>query len=1016
MQTTAKVIHSHFLDPTWSINSLPEEQHRLFKEVAYHVVEHSGFNIFHPLTPNQFIEKLKITDKKEYKIFIEKLAKTYPVQAVDILFDNALLNSEEKSNFFILLLLSQLCSALSLTPQPGDGKISPKLLKSYIQKIDMPEGGLSMLAIRVYGGLVPKELDSIFLQLPENLADIFQKLPLSLFKIRDPKYKENILHELNGSFNGIYDRTINFLAWIPDVQLSDVAQFLRSKKKNPQMKISLFDAWKKFKPAHEGLAIRWLLNLEKPPINQLFSDDLSVKEKNKMLSTLFQTFLSLPADEKGQKKFPELIKEIIDHEPKQENLRQERMHQCIEALVPNADPITYEILSHTLQEMLSPFNSTPRGKAIDGDVLVRWLRLPMRVEDQRLILPLFAAIQGIGTKRVSDKLCEWLFDVCEFAEDFPQFMKKIKEHRLTKYPPAALPLLAIISAFGNANIPLERLQRDIWKDAALRDPVLEILHNLLTTTQLSQEQKQLILTTCWPPEKTGRKAVYTKNDMVAFKDRLHYVQIFLLLQAIPTLLSAVEQKENDLSKTLEECLGSAIQEKFDINHIENFNEKFAQNISNQRDSTALVIYCVQLLSWAENLRKPQIEIDHPIQIGEAVEEVTDPDLSEEDFSVPNSLEDYKRQISHLLKDILEGRFPACRYAIENNDHLSIIASAEPEVYKKWVYDTKSYSIEEWLTEAQLVSKKTPFFNSSELLSNAIRRDHHLGAEYWLEYPLLELYLSGRIHPNALADAFQQKIQHFTMTRSPSLEIILKRLAFEEKLIGYLMQTHVVQIQAKNQPKQMAEQLIPLFNDLFDSAVDYLGEQNTFVGDLQNVQLKLIAIVQQHAFDPSRYKDWIVKRTDDWMDLLLVGTEVPGSCQDIHGDPEVNRCLFSYIQDGKNQAFVLIDDKGRIQSRCIGRLLLLNGITPVLFKEKNYQRPIPQELNPLLDEFFLQTAEELGVQLLEFFPGSIAEGDGFLESKGGPAPWEYVDALGNRGVKNSPSFKIPLENCRILYDP
>jgi hypothetical protein len=471
-----------------------------------------------------------------------------------------------------------------------------------------------------------------------------------------------------------------------------------------------------------------------------------------------------------------------------------------------------------------------------------------------------------------------------------------------------------------------------------------------------------------------------------------------------SLLNALEAQGKDLSKMRQENLVSAKQAKSDLFEINDFAKKY-ENIAHERAPAALIVYCIQLLNWAMDPANAKIETDSPEQASGK--------------SVPNTFEDYKKQVSLLFKDIFDGDFPACRYSLENNPHLSKIASIAPAILDKWAHDKRSLSVEELLNQTLVNTNPAPLFNSREFLLNAIIRDLHLGPDYSSKYPLLTVYFAEHIHQDLILRQFEEKRSELQIQQIPTTDKAFRQLTFEEKLIRYLMQSQIIEGQEKNESKRITEQLVPLLQELSAFGLDYLGSQNSFVEDLKTAELKLSAYLRPSPFDPSRYKKWTVKRTDHWMDLLLLGTEVPGSCQDIYGNPELNRCLLSYVQDGKNQGFILVDEKGRIQSGSLGSLLLLNGILPVLFKEQSYECPIPSQLHSMLDTLFLQTAQELGVPLIEAKDTRsemIEESKEFIESMGGPSPWEYVDALGNRGNKNSSVFKIPFDKCIVLFDP
>ena len=99
----------------------------------------------------------------------------------------------------------------------------------------------------------------------------------------------------------------------------------------------------------------------------------------------------------------------------------------------------------------------------------------------------------------------------------------------------------------------------------------------------------------------------------------------------------------------------------------------------------------------------------------------------------------------------------------------------------------------------------------------------------------------------------------------------------------------------------------------------------FHHDLKDMMTKLEA--------PTSSVPFTIEDTDDWEDLLLMGTEVDGSCQNINRDPANNKCLLASFLDGKIRLMVA-REKG--SGKIIGRVVLRVD-NPVLFVERLYTR-------------------------------------------------------------------------------
>lgn len=136
--------------------------------------------------------------------------------------------------------------------------------------------------------------------------------------------------------------------------------------------------------------------------------------------------------------------------------------------------------------------------------------------------------------------------------------------------------------------------------------------------------------------------------------------------------------------------------------------------------------------------------------------------------------------------------------------------------------------------------------------------------------------------------------------------------------------------------------------------------------------------------------------DDYQDLLLCGTEVPGSCLRVDGYPKHTRALIAYIMDGKYRLVAVKDPSGRILARAVLRLLW-NPKTerPALFQEVVYG---PSEaFDAPLAALAMRRAAQIGCPLFV-----MGRGDELL-GLGSSFPYEYVDAAG--GIFEKGCFSV-----------
>jgi hypothetical protein len=144
-------------------------------------------------------------------------------------------------------------------------------------------------------------------------------------------------------------------------------------------------------------------------------------------------------------------------------------------------------------------------------------------------------------------------------------------------------------------------------------------------------------------------------------------------------------------------------------------------------------------------------------------------------------------------------------------------------------------------------------------------------------------------------------------------------------------------------------------------------------------------------DESSSEKFTIHDTDNWEDLLLCGTEVVESCQNVNSHPDTNKCLLACLLDGKNRIIVIKNSKGKIVARRIIRVLWdEKNKRPVLFQEKFFHNPnVNKSMIKSLDDMVVQKAKDLGLPLFE--KGEV-EGTDSLSSLQSSAPFEYFDSV------------------------
>ena len=169
------------------------------------------------------------------------------------------------------------------------------------------------------------------------------------------------------------------------------------------------------------------------------------------------------------------------------------------------------------------------------------------------------------------------------------------------------------------------------------------------------------------------------------------------------------------------------------------------------------------------------------------------------------------------------------------------------------------------------------------------------------------------------------------------------------------------------------------------------------------------------YDPkTKTKDWSIIIGDDPLDLLLSGTEVRDSCQNVSGNPIYNKALMGYVMDGKHRILAVKDKQGKIKSRLILRLMWdADNKKPCLFFETVYPKTTKKSIRDAMKTSAIEYARDLGVDVYSCETESDKMSFCKLMSLSSKAPFEYCDAA--RGIQTG-AFRIDAAFKIFSYDP
>jgi len=196
------------------------------------------------------------------------------------------------------------------------------------------------------------------------------------------------------------------------------------------------------------------------------------------------------------------------------------------------------------------------------------------------------------------------------------------------------------------------------------------------------------------------------------------------------------------------------------------------------------------------------------------------------------------------------------------------------------------------------------------------------------------------------------------------------------------------VETKEDPSSIQEALKSLYfanQETQIARIENLLKELKEDGKYEGSQFVLDLKDQLALFNRSKsgFKNLVIHDTEDPQDLLLSGTEVFGSCQNIAGNPLLNKCLMGYVLDGKVRLLAIKNSEGKIEARGILKLLVDEKDEPVLFLETLYP---DNQFESQIRQLAKQKADLMNVPLFVMGQGKI------LYSKGCIAPYEYEDAV------------------------
>lgn len=314
-------------------------------------------------------------------------------------------------------------------------------------------------------------------------------------------------------------------------------------------------------------------------------------------------------------------------------------------------------------------------------------------------------------------------------------------------------------------------------------------------------------------------------------------------------------------------------------------------------------------------------------------------------------------LGQFVSHVFSGTFKTFRYDINTHPHLAKISESHPNILEMWKGDFQ--------------------VNPKNWVSTKLMDDNHL-EDADLSY--LKQHLDATSDEERKG-AFSKLIKEFNEKKQGKNK---KEIEEDPLCVNLKLQMELIKLAKGGETADLAS-----FKKEFLEIQRLLNltkyGESEFAHDVEGILEKL----EKSEEKSTTKEDFKVFVTDDPVDWMLCGTDVPGSGQRLDGIPGLNVGLLGYMMDGKNRLLVIKNSEGKIAARTL-LSLLWDGDNPVLYRERLYPDTISAKESEALNRLAKQIAEKLNVPL------TAKEGKGgaygkSLHALGGPAPYEYSDA-------------------------
>lgn len=316
---------------------------------------------------------------------------------------------------------------------------------------------------------------------------------------------------------------------------------------------------------------------------------------------------------------------------------------------------------------------------------------------------------------------------------------------------------------------------------------------------------------------------------------------------------------------------------------------------------------------------------------------------------------------HLLASPYASDFYKYRYNLHQQPHLKAVIQNNSDLLHLW---RSGFSIDYnffngFVPKGSLDTSVAPV-TIRALLIHKIKHLKHLSVK---EYKHIHKYLNATSEAEKKTIYMQTKNKYKFIackTSDENQQKIENNLVLQIGLMDYFNAKST--LNASDEHSKMGI-ILKIF-------IDTKSDANLFVNDIYNIYNQILtensAKPKYNAVLEQDTKNWVLKDTDNFWHMFMIGSEVEGSCLNIHLSSSTNYCLIGgYVLSGHIRQIAIIDAQQKIVARAVLRLMRdQNTLATILYLEDIYPNVCNNKYTSIIESFAQLRAWQLGCTLLD----------------------------------------------------